>query len=273
MTADGQSKAQFAKKDRDMERINIRGVEFDNVDLNEALEYCEKLIDGYRQEAGASVRRIHTPNAEIVQMCVEHPEKRELINSADLIIPDGAGVVLAGKILKKRLTKGKVAGIELLEGLVRDSGKNGRKVFLLGSKPDAGNGKSVAETAREKLLEKYPDALIVGTHDGYFKDDAAIIEEINASGADILAVCLGVPKQEEWMYAHKDELKTALAGGFGGSLDVFAGTVNRAPKFFIKLNLEWFYRLLKQPSRIGRMMKLPKFVFGSIKDRIIRKKY
>ena len=95
-----------------------------------------------RRASGGTAKRIHTPNAEIVQMCVEHPDKRELINSADLVIPDGAGVVLAGKILNKKLPKGKVAGVELLEGIIRNSGKNGRRIFLLGSKPDAGNGPS-----------------------------------------------------------------------------------------------------------------------------------
>ena len=254
-----------------MDKINIRGVDFNNVNMTEALEICEKLIAEGR-ESGSS-QRIHTPNAEIVELCVEQPSKREIINSADLIIPDGAGVILAGKILGSPLVKGKVAGIELCENLVRLSGEKGWKIYILGGKPDAGNGKSVAETAKDKLTEKYPDAPIVGTRDGYFKDDREVIDAINASGADILFVCLGVPKQEEWMYAHRDELKVALMGGFGGSLDVFAGTVSRAPKFFIKCNLEWFYRLIKEPWRIGRMMKLPKFIFGAVKDRIIRKKY
>lgn len=259
-----------------MDRINIRSVEFDNVNMDEALAICEKLIAESRPADGADKvisHRIHTPNAEIVQMCVENPEKRELINSADLVIPDGAGVVLAAKILGKPLEKGKVAGIELCENLVRLSGEKGWKIFLLGSKPDAGNGKSVAETAKDNLLQKYPDANIIATRDGYFKDDGEVIDMVNASGADILFVCLGVPKQEEWMYAHRNELQVALMGGFGGSLDVFAGTVNRAPKFFIKLNLEWLYRLLKEPWRIGRMMKLPKFIFGAVKDKIIKKQY
>lgn len=244
-----------------MERINIRGVGFDNVNMQEALAMCEGFINE------GSAHTIHTPNAEIVQMCVEDPSKRTLINSADLIIPDGAGVILAGKILGSPLVKGKVAGIELCEGLIRLSGEKGWKVFMLGGKP------GVAEAAAKKLTEKYPDCNIVGINDGYFKNDAEIIEKVNASGADILCVCLGVPKQEEWMYAHKNELNVKLMGGFGGSFDVFAGQVNRAPDFFIKCNLEWFYRLMKEPSRLGRMMKLPKFVFGSLKDKLIGKKY
>ena len=257
-----------------MEKINVRGVNFDSVDMQEALAVCEDLIAKSRSGAGeSSAHRIHTPNAEIVQMCVEDSEKRKLINSADLVIPDGSGVILAAKILGRPLVKGKVAGVELSENLVRLSGEKGWSVFLLGGKPDAGNGKSVAETAKEKLIEKYPDARIAGTHDGYFKNDAEVIDEINASGADVLFVCLGVPKQEEWMYAHRDELKIGLMGGFGGSLDIFAGTATRAPGFFLKLNLEWLYRLLKEPKRIGRMMKLPKFIFGAIKDKIIKKEY
>ena len=250
-----------------MDRINIRGVGFDNVNMEEALDRCAAFV------AEGGNHTVHTPNAEIVQMCVEDPEKRALINSADLVIPDGAGVVLAAKILKKPLEKGKVAGIELCENLVRLSGANSWKIFMLGGKPDAGDGRSVARAAADKLLEKYPDALIVGTRDGYFKDDAEVIAEINASGADLLFVCLGVPKQETWMAEHKSGLNVKLMGGFGGSFDVFAGTVKRAPAFFIKCNLEWFYRLIKEPRRIGRMMKLPKFIFGAVKDRIIKKEY
>ena len=138
-----------------MSKVNIRGVEFDNVTMDEAIEICEGFVRDSKQGV------VFTPNAEIVQMTVENEDFRTLVNSAQLIIPDGAGVVLASKILKKRL-KGKVAGVELAENLVKRSGESGIKFFFYGSSPDAGNGKSVAETAREKLLEKYPDARIVG---------------------------------------------------------------------------------------------------------------
>lgn len=241
-----------------MDKINIRGVNFDNVTMDEAVEICKGFLKG----EGAKI--IHTPNAEITQLCVEDKSVNETVNSADLIIPDGAGVVLASKILKKPL-KCKVAGIELCENLCRISGEMNASIFFLGGKP------GIAEKAAERLKEKYPDMLVAGINDGYFKNDAEIIEKINQSGASILFVCLGVPKQEQWMVSHRDELNIKVMGGFGGSLDVLSGTIERAPKFFIKCNLEWFYRLCKEPKRIGRMMKLPKFVFGSIKDRILRK--
>lgn len=240
-----------------MEKINIRGVHFDNVTMDEAVDVCRGFLRG----EGAKI--IHTPNAEITQLCVENAEINMTVNSADLIIPDGAGVILASKILKRPL-KCKVAGIELCENLCRISGEMNAKIFFLGGKP------GIAEKAAEKLKEKYPDMLVAGINDGYFKNDAEMIEKINASGADILFVCLGVPKQEQWMVGHRDELSVKLMGGFGGSFDVLSGTIERAPKFFIKCNLEWFYRLMKEPKRIGRMMKLPKFVFGSLKDRIFK---
>ncbi|MBE6573046.1 MAG: WecB/TagA/CpsF family glycosyltransferase [Ruminococcaceae bacterium] len=241
-----------------MEKISIRGVNFDNVTMDEAVEICKCFL---RDDSGAKI--IHTPNAEITQLCVEDEKVKKTVNGADLIIPDGAGVVLASKILKKKL-KCKVAGIELCENLARISGEMNAKIFFLGGKP------GIPDKAAEKLLEKYPDMLIAGTNDGYFKSDEEIIEKINASGADIVFVCLGVPKQEQWMEKHRKDLNIKLMGGFGGSFDVLSGTIQRAPKIFIKLNLEWFYRLCKEPKRIGRMMKLPKFIFGSIKDRIFK---
>lgn len=240
-----------------MERkISIRGVNIDNVTMDEATE----TIDSFA--ASKSFHAVFTPNAEIVQLCVEDADINELVNSAHLIVPDGAGVVLASKILGKPL-KAKVAGVELGERAIALSDEKGYRVFLLGGKP------GVAELAAVKLREKYPNFNLVGTSDGYFKKEGgesdAVIEKINAADADILFVCLGVPVQEKWIMANREKLsRVGLVMGLGGSLDSYAGTVKRAPKIFIKLGLEWFYRLIKEPKRIGRMMKLPKFVFGTI---------
>ena len=254
--------------------INVRGVNFFDVDMEEALDICR----GFLSEDRCHV--IHTPNAEIVQLCIEQPEYYELINSADLTVPDGAGVILASKILRTPLKKGKVAGIELSENLLREAAAKSVGVFFLGGKP------GVAEKAAQKMEEKYPGLRVVGCNDGFFKkvdtdglageylknpadfkEDAAVIQKINDSGAQILLVCLGVPKQEIWMKAHRGELSVKIAGGFGGSFDIFAGEIRRAPKAFIALNLEWLYRLILEPKRIGRMMKLPKFVFGTMFSR------
>ena len=238
-------------------KITVRGVHFDDVSLDEA---CARVDEFIQSEGSAKI--IHTPNAEIVQLCCEQPEYYELINSADMIIPDGSGVILAAKILKTPLKKGKVAGIELAEKTLALSAQKGYKVYFLGSKP------GVAEQAAKNMAEKYPGLNVVGCHDGYFKKEGeesdAVIAGINASGAQVLFVCLGVPAQEKWMAANREKLAVKVMAGLGGSLDVFAGNVKRAPKIFIKLGLEWLYRLLKEPSRIGRMMKLPKFVIGTV---------
>ena len=124
----------------------------------------------------------------------------------------------------------------------------------LGAKP------GVADLAAERLQKQYPRLKIAGTHDGYFKEDAPVVEAIRESGADCVFVCLGAPKQELWMARNGPATGAHLLCGLGGSLDVFAGTVERAPKFWSDHGLEWFYRLCKEPKRIGRMMKLPLFL-------------
>ena len=239
-----------------LNKISIRGVNINNVNMDEAVE----IIDGFA--ASKQFHSVFTPNAEIVELCIEDENIRGIVNSADLVVPDGAGVVLASKILNKKL-KQKVAGVDLGENAIRLATEKGYNVFFLGGKP------GIAELAANKLAEKYEGFAPVGVNDGYFQkqgeESDKIIEKINSLNTDILFVCLGVPVQEKWICENKDKLKNVgLVMGLGGSLDAYSGNVKRAPKIFIKLNLEWFYRLIKEPKRIGRMMKLPKFVFGTI---------
>ena len=240
-------------------KINIRGVYFDNVNMDEAMEKVTSM-------AGTEgLDYMFTPNSEIVQNCIENPALFEVINSASIIIPDGIGVVYASKILKTPL-KEKVPGCEVAEKLLEYASKTGDGVFFFGGGKKTEEREAVGVLAASRMCEKYPGLNIVGTRDGYFTeaDVPSIIEEINNSGAKILFVCLGAPKQEKWIYDNREALKVNFAAGLGGTLDVFAGTVKRAPEFFIKANLEWFYRLLCMPSRLGRMMKLPKFLFGTM---------
>ncbi len=243
--------------------IDIRGIPVNNVNPDEAFSAVAAFCQTDTFHA------VCTPNAEIVQQCIEEPDLAALIRTSDLIIPDGAGVVLASRILGTPL-KSKTPGCELGERIAKEAGARGFRVYFLGGKP------GVAALAEQKLAEKYPDFKTVGTHDGYFKKEGdendAVLAEINAAAPDILFVCLGVPAQEKWIAANRDKLPTVrVALGLGGSLDSYAGTMKRAPKIFIRLNLEWFYRLLKQPSRIGRMMKLPKFILGTIRFRLFGK--
>ncbi len=236
-------------------KTDVLGVLYDNVTMQEALERGAALL-----EADAPAYCV-TPNAEMAYEALHDEAFRAVLNGASLVLPDGAGVVLGAKILKTPL-KQKVAGIEFAQNLLPILEETGKHLFLLGSKP------GVAELAAEKMLQKHPKLCVCGTMDGYFKDDSEAVARINEARADVVFVCLGAPKQEYFMQKHAPELNVHLMIGLGGTLDGIAGTVKRAPRWMIRLQLEWLYRLIKQPSRLGRMMRLPKFVFAAIKKRM-----
>ncbi len=215
--------------------------------------------------ADESPHMIFTPNPEILMSARKDSELHQMLSKADLLTPDGIGVVYASRILGDAIFE-RVSGYDIACALL-DRIQNGEhSLYLLGGKP------GVAEQAAEKLKEKYPALRIVGTHDGYFKDAEPVVSEIAEQAPDLLFVCLGSPKQERFAVTYKDRLNTKLMMGIGGSLDVFGGNVKRAPRIFQRLGLEWFYRLCKQPSRIGRMMSLPLFGLVIIKERILNGK-
>ena len=228
-------------------RIDVLGVGFDNLTMVEAVEQGVKLLHS------EGMHYVVTPNPEIVEICRENPEANRVINEADLVLPDGIGVIKGAAMLGTPL-KERTPGIEFAAHLMGKMAEEGLSLYLLGAKP------GVAELAAQKLTEQYPGLKIAGTHDGYFKEDAPVVKAIAASGADCVFVCLGAPKQEFWIKKNGSATGARLLCGLGGSLDVVAGTVERAPKFFCDHGLEWFYRLCKEPKRIGRMMKLPLFL-------------
>ncbi|MBE7022691.1 MAG: WecB/TagA/CpsF family glycosyltransferase [Ruminococcaceae bacterium] len=197
---------------------------------------------------------VYTPNSEIIMLAYKNPDFCKVLNSADLVVADGIGVVHASKILKAPLPE-RVAGYDLSCRLLEKAADGTYSVYFFGGKP------GVAELAAKNLTEKYPALSVCGMSDGYFdaEKEKLIIEDIRKKQPDILFVCLGAPKQEEWIYNHKDELSAGLILGVGGSLDVWAGTAQRAPLKYQKAGLEWLYRLMKQPSRFFRMLALPKF--------------
>lgn len=235
-------------------RINVLGVGFDNVTMEEAVGRGMELL----HSPGAHY--VVTPNPEIVEVCRENLAARQAVNAADLVLPDGVGVVKGANMLGTPL-KEKVPGIEFAAGLMERMAAEGLSLYLLGAKP------GVAEAAGKRLTEKYPGLKIAGTHDGYFQEDGPVIEAIRESGADCVFVCLGAPKQELWMAKHGGATGARLLCGLGGSLDVFAGVVERAPKFWSDHGLEWFYRLCRDPRRAGRMMKLPLFLVHVQKEK------
>ena len=230
-----------------MDRISILGVQFDAISKAEAVQRAMTAIR--HGEKGYVV----TPNSEIVYMARKDTQLKKLLNAA-------------AKILKKPIRE-KVAGIEFAADLIAEMAKEGRSLFLFGAKP------GVAEQAAENLKKQYPGLVITGCRDGYFKNDEEAVRDINAAGhSDVILVCLGAPKQEIFMHAHLPELNGTLLCGLGGSLDVYAGIVERAPDFYVNHGLEWFYRLKKEPWRAKRMTALPKFLLTVMKTRITGEK-
>lgn len=233
-----------------MSRVDILGVQFDALTPEEAVLAAEALPRG---------SRVVTPNPEIVMAARSDPELMEIINGSGLVTADGIGIIYAAKLLGRKLP-GRVTGIGLVTELFRRMAGRGGTVYLFGAKP------GVAEKAFEKISSDFPGIQVIGTHDGYFSDDADIIEDINRARPDLLLVCLGAPKQEKWMASVDGVVDAGLMMGLGGVLDVYAGNVKRAPKLFQKLGLEWLYRAITQPSRFKRILKLPGFLLTAVRE-------
>lgn len=247
-----------------MDKVQIFGVNIFNIDFKEATE----IVEGFLKED--KVHKIFTPNTEIVMEARDNKEIRDIVNSGDLVIADGIGLIYGSKMKKKPL-KERVTGFDLSMELINIANMEGYSLYLLGAKP------GVAQRAMENLKHDYPDLNIVGCHDGYFKgthlgmknhpEEKKVIDEINELKPDIIFLGLGFPKQELWIEENGDKLKTKIIIGNGGVIDILSGDMKRAPEVFIKLNLEWFYRLITDPSRIKRQMAIPKFLFSIMADK------
>lgn len=237
------------------EKYEIVGVNINNVSMDEAADMLAEYL------GGSMCSMVFTPNSEILVEAVKDREFEDVLNKGDLVVPDGIGVVIASRFYGTPF-KERVAGFDLMMRLMEIADKKGSSIYLLGGK------EGVASEAAIKLTERYSGLKIAGAENGYFDTDSEekIINDINNSNADILLAALGASKQEKFIYRHKDELKVKIAMGIGGSLDVLAGRAKRAPEFFQKAGLEWFYRLIKDPRRIIRMMRLPKFIALALFD-------
>lgn len=237
-----------------MQKANILGCMIDIIDMEQALKTIDRII------AGGKPSQIITLNAEIVYNAQNDRALRNIINSAQMVTPDGIGIVWGARILGYQI-KSRVTGIDLVHRLCEMAAARGWKIYLFGAAP------GVAEMAAQKLTEQYQGLKICGCRDGYFAESEVenIIKDIKAQAPEILLVALGAPKQEIFIKKHKNKLGVPVCLGIGGSLDVLSGIKLRAPKVFIKLNLEWFYRLLTEPSRFRRQLALPKFAWMVIK--------
>ncbi len=235
---------QKQEKEKKAKKIEILGVGIDVLTMDQAVSTVRRWLTEPEK------RMIFTVNPEIIMLAKDDPDFSRTLNQADMVTADGIGVVMAAKKLGTPLPE-RVAGYDLQLRLFAETEAS---YYFLGA------AEGVAAEAAQKIMTKYPKAKVLGTQNGYFKDIEEIAGEINRCAPDILLVGLGAKKQEELIARCKNRLNAKVFIGVGGSFDGFSGRVKRAPQFFIRLHLEWFYRLLKQPSRWRRMLKLPQFL-------------
>ena len=230
-------------------KVTILGVPVDAITMGEAVA----RIDGFIEKRTPVL--VATANAEMLMRATHDGALRRILQGAAMVTPDGAGTVWAAHHLGYAMPE-RVAGYDMVQELMREAPAKRRRIFFFGSAP------GVADKAKKKAEQLYPGIEIVGTRNGFFTaaDEPAIIEEIKAAHPDILLAALGVPKQEKWLAKHLGELGVPVAIGVGGTFDVMAGVMKRAPRWMQKAKLEWLFRGMLQPKRAGRLMALPKFV-------------
>jgi N-acetylglucosaminyldiphosphoundecaprenol N-acetyl-beta-D-mannosaminyltransferase len=202
-----------------------------------------------------------TANPEIVMKAVEDKKYKQTIDQASYVVADGIGVVKAAQLLGEPLPE-RVAGYDLMHQCLKVANDHGLNIYLLGAKDE------VLTQAITNINKSYPSAKVVGSHHGFFEwENETIQQEIKQLAPDFVFVALGVPRQEYWIAERLNQFEKGVFIGVGGSFDVIAGNVQRAPEIWQKLNLEWFYRLLKQPSRWRRMLVLPQFAVKVLREK------
>lgn len=231
-----------------MNKENILGVHVSPLSYEDLKKNIEKDIKNNKKSFIVAI------NPEKILKARKDEKLKELLNNATYEIPDGIGVIYASKLRKGNI-KTRITGIDSMEMLCKLSEEKKYKIFMYGAKEET------IKKAKENLEIKFPNIQIVGTINGYEKDNDKIISSINKSNADIVFVALGSPKQEYWITDNMDKVSAKIFQGVGGSFDVFSGNIKRAPKWMQKIGLEWLYRLLKEPKRIFRQLKLVKFLW------------
>jgi len=242
-----------------MDATHILGVKIHRVTMDEALREIEGFV------ASGKGHLVVTVDASSVVIAQRDAEFREIVNGADLVTPDSAGILLAAKWFGCPLPE-RVSGVDLALRISERAAAAGWPMFLLGGAP------GVAALAGQELRKRFAGLKIAGTHHGYFEDDEEIVREIRESGAKVLFVALGIPKQEKWIQAHLKRLGVCAAIGVGGSLDVFSGKVPRAPEWMRRHGLEWIHRLLVNPRKIRKVALLPRFLLMVAAEKVTRRR-
>ncbi len=232
-----------------MGRIEILNIPFDDISKTDAAAIIAHLC----RVRGAAAHTVVTPNPVMVMNAQENKRLASAIRCATLSLPDGVGIISASRRLGTPLRE-RVTGIDTAHAVIGQMNETGGSLYLLGAKP------GVAQKAAESLKKEFPNIRVLGTHDGYFADDEEIIEEINEKAPDLLILCLGSPRQELWAHGYRARLNNVgVIMCLGGALDVWSGNIKRAPSAFIKLRLEWLWRMMREPKRLKELPKMVKF--------------
>lgn len=225
-------------------------IPFINLTKHDFLHKC--LLPSIKQE---NKKFIVTANPEIVMKTKEDPSYKNAVLAADYVVPDGVGILMAAKHQKEPLQE-RVSGYDIMMDLLSYADQQALSCYFLGA------SEMVNEKAVTEVKKRYPNLKIAGHHHGFFDlDDEQVAADVKNAAADIVFVALGLPRQEMWIHQHLKTFEKGIFMGVGGSFDVLAGEVKRAPQFWIKLNLEWLYRIIKQPFRIKRIFKVFEFMF------------
>ncbi len=238
------------------ERVELLGVPVDPLSMAEAIQRIDEFI------RSGKPHHIVTADASGIMRAVETPEFLDIVRRADLVTADGAGVLLATKLCGQRMPE-RVSGCDLVEQICALAATKGYPVYLFGAAED------IARQAADKLVSRHPGLLIAGTRNGFFsaEEEPQIVQEIAASGARVIFVALGIPRQELFIRQYFDALQVPVLIGVGGSFDVISGNLKRAPRWMQLTGIEWLYRLAQEPKRLPRMMALPRFIVAVWKAR------
>ncbi len=233
--------------------VKLQGFNVDTFDFETAVKYADSISG-----------QVITINPEMINNARKNSDFADIINSAELVIPDGIGVEIGLKILGNSVRR--IAGIEFAHKMLEVCAKEGKSVAFVGAKPE------IIEKAAENIKNEFENINIVYVQDGYFKDDERVMNDLKILQPRLVLCALGSPKQEEFIAKSKTMLPDSLFIGVGGSFDVWSGVVQRAPEIYQKLGLEWLYRTVKEPQRFKRIFPtLPLFVLNVLREKFIPK--
>lgn len=240
---------------KEHKKVDVLGVQVDCLNLHETDERVEEMV------ASGAPHFVATADTAGIAQAQDDPDLMSLYAQADLVTPDSMGVVWA--LRRRGIKQARITGVDLVTRMLELGSRKGWTFYFLGAAP------GVAQLAKQKVEERFPGVKILGARDGFFglDEDESVAKEIAKLNPDFLFVAMGIPRQEKFILKTKEIIRARVAIGVGGTLDVLSGTVKRAPVFIQKIKLEWLWRTLSNPKKLGKAMNLPRFVMAELRSR------